>query len=215
MNLGKMLKDWKGNLGTLWIWIGVALLLVNVFIVGIGNWAFWYGLTYCLGWIGLGIVLAIPKARVLSALCAALGAFLGVMLVLQPWVSYFTSISAEMAAGLSVVLFAGVVLSESNVVKFGGYHSEAKYITLLALGASALFGSIYLYNRITLGWAPFNYQTVMYLGGITLLSGFDFVTVLGAVKVGAASKIRLALAALAISGAILLTYVLDWGLTLT
>lgn len=214
MNLGKMLKDWHGHLGTLWIWIGIALLLVNIFIVGIGSWEFWYGLTYCLGWIGLGIVLAIPKARVLSALCATLGAFLGVMLVLQPW-GYATSITAEIAAGLSVLLFAGVVLSESNVVKFGGYHSEAKYITLLALGASTLFGCVYLYNRITFGWAPFNYQTVMYLGGITLLSGFDFVTVLGAVKVGAASKIRLGLAAMAVFGAILLTGVLGWGLTLT
>ncbi|MCJ7424728.1 hypothetical protein MUP01_10750 [Candidatus Bathyarchaeota archaeon] len=210
MNLGKVLTDWKGNLGTLWLWIGAALLLLNLFVVGIASWAFWYGLTYSLGWIGLGIVLSVAKPRVLGAVCAALGGALAVVLSLQA----LAFITSQMAAGLSVVLFAGVILSESNMLKFGGCRSEAKYVTLLAFGSSALFGLLYFYNRLTSG-LPLNYETVMYHGGIMLLAGFDFVTVLGAVKFGASSKIRLVLAVAAIFGAVLVTGVLGWGLTLT
>jgi len=210
MDLRKVLTDWKGNVGTLWLWVGVALLLLNVFVVGIARWEFWYGLTYCLGWIGLGVVLSVGKPGLLGAVCAALGGVLAVVLNLQA-LSFITS---QMTTGLSVVLFAGVVLSESDVLKFGGRRPEAKYLTLLAFGSSALFGLLYFYNFLTLG-LPLTYQTVMYHGGIMMLAGFDFVTVLGAVKFGASSKIRLLLAAVTIFGAVLLTGVLGWGLTLT
>lgn len=207
-----MLMDYKHNIGTLWIWIGAILLLLDILVVngGPAAWSVYYGLTYALGWLAIGIILSIAKPTVLGALCATFAGLFAVALNFSILPAYVTQ---QMAFGATAVLFIAILLFESHTIKIGKQQGEAKYLTFIALGTAALWGFLYLYNRITSGGTlPLNVQTVLYHGGIMLLAGFDVVTLLHTGK--SAWKIRLILAAIAILGALLVTWQLGWGLTL-
>jgi hypothetical protein len=210
MDIKKMLTDWK-SIGTVWVWIGLAILALNFVFVGPSRWEFWYGLTYGAGWLALGIVLCNSSPSLLGAIGAA---FAGVLAVLLNIHAFATDLTAQTSATIGVVLLVAVVAAEYGLLKFGGRKPEAKYLTLLAFGASALFGVLYFYDRFS-QHLPLNFQTIMYHGGIMALAGFDFITALGAaLHFKETHKIRLVLALVSIAGAALTAGQLGWGLSL-
>jgi len=203
------------NLGTVWLWLGIAVLVLNFAVVGVANSAFWYGLVYGLGFLAVGIVLS-AKASALAAVCAGL---IGLIAVFND-ATLSQYIAIPPTAIFSVVLFALVLASEFGYVGWGGKSESAKYATLAAFAAWFLWPLIYFYQRWTLGPAYYGVtnqlplETLLYHGGIMLLAGLDFITVLGAVKFKQYHTLRAVFVALAILGAVLVTMELGWSLTL-
>jgi hypothetical protein len=116
-------------------------------------------------------------------------------------------------AVLSVVLFLCVLLNEMGYLEWGGQTSYAKYATMVSFAVWFIWPLLYFYQR----WvhvAPITLETVLYHGGIMLLSALDFITFVGAVKFKEYHTLRVLFALMAILGAVLLTTVLGWGLTL-
>ena len=207
MSLEKLLTDWKGNMGTIWLWLGVITLLLNIGVVGVERWEFAYGLLYSLGFLAVGLVLSKEEPGLLASIFAAI---IGVVAV---WVQLEPAGSAEASTYgiVSALLFFMFLVSEA--VKIGGSASYARYAVLAALLAWFLFPASYFYQRITLGM-ELPAATILYHGGIMLLALLDFITFLGAVDFEQRENLRLLFAFLAIIGAFLLTAVLGWGLQL-
>jgi hypothetical protein len=222
MEIKKILTDFKNNTGTVWIWIGLALLLLNLLVWyqnnPSNNWTIYYGFAYSFGWLAVGFILSMKKPTIWGALCASFAGLFAVVLNL----SALSFITDQLAAGATIVLFFVVLVIESGVMKIGKPEADSKYITMMALGASALWGIVYLYDRISGngGLTPQNlpFQAIMYHGAIPLLAGLDVLTLLRTSGHKNIWKIRVTLAFVAIVGALLLTQGIGlnvpWGLTL-
>ena len=204
------------NLGTVWLWLGIAVLVLNFAVVGMASSGFWYGLVYGLGFLAVGLVLSAGKGGVLGGVCAGL---IGLIAVFND-ATLSQYIAVPPTAIFSVILFALVLANELGYVGWGGNHEYAKYATLSAFAAWFLWPLIYFYQRWTLGPAYYGVtnqlplETLLYHGGIMLLAGLDFITVLGAVKFKQYHTLRAVFVALAILGAVLVTMELGWPLTL-
>ncbi|RLI43681.1 hypothetical protein DRO59_00320 [Candidatus Bathyarchaeota archaeon] len=207
MDLGKMLSDWKGNLGTLWLWLGIVTLLLNIGVVGVESWTFAYGLLYSLGFLAVGLVLSKEEPGLLASTFAAI---IGVLAV---WVQLGLAGQAEASTIGTVSVLMFLVFLACEMVEVGGRAPYARYAVLAALLAWFLFPASYFYQRITLGM-PLPAATILYHGGIMLLALLDFITFLGAVDFEQRENLRLLFAFLAIIGAFWLTAVLGWGLQL-
>lgn len=198
------------NLGTVWLWLGMVTLALNLAVVGINRWEFSYGLVYTLGFLAVGIMLSSEKSGLLSGICAA---FIGIFSVLIQ-VTLADVNAATSYAILSVVLFIVVLLNEMGYIEWGEKSTYAKYATLVAFVAWFIYPFTYFWQRVSLG-LPLNLETIMFHGGVMLLSGLDFLTFAGTIKFKEYYTIRALLVCITILGAVLLTAVLGWGLTLT
>jgi hypothetical protein len=201
------LTDWKGNLGTVWLWLGVVLLLIDFLVTGVSSWMFWYGLVYSLGFLGVGIILSSKKTSSIAAVSAVIIGLTATALS-SAW------IVSSLATALTVILFLVLLANEIGLLEWGGKSEYTKYATLAVFGAWFLWPLLYFYQRWQLGM-PLPGQTIMYHGGVMLLAGVDFVTFLQASKMKNVALLRLLLVAVAIIGAVLLTVVLGWGLSLS
>jgi hypothetical protein len=201
------LMDYK-NLGTVWLWLGIVVLMLNFVFVGATGWAFAYGLVYGLGFLAVGIMLSSDKGMLIGGVCAGL---IGLSAVLMSSGTEF--LSPWSTAILSVILFAVVVASEMGYLEWGGKSEYAKYATLVAFAAWMLWPLNYFYLRVT-NAMPLPMETLLYHGGIMLLAGLDFITFLGLIKFKQYHMLRMLFAVAAILGAVLLTMVLGWGLAL-
>jgi hypothetical protein len=206
--MGIELTNYK-NLGTVWLWLGIVVLLLDVLAVGVARWEFPYGLVYGLGFLAVGVMLSSEKGGVLGGICAGL---IGLFAV---WNDATLSgfIGLPFVPALSAVLFIGVLASETGYLKWGEKTSYAKYATLVALAAWFVWPLIYFYQRWVHAW-PITLETMMYHGGLMLLAGLDLITFVGSIKFEWYHELRLFFALMAIVGAVLLTTVLGWGLTL-
>jgi len=211
----KSLFDWKGNLGLVYILIGVSLALIDIGIVGYGSYTFWYGLTYAAAIGGIGVVLSRKEPSFLASLFASLAVLTSVVssLNLAP-----TFLTADVAAALSGGLFIAVLVFEFAIPIWK--NEASRYFTLIALAALAVFSLTYFWARLTTPTSSLNFYTVLYHGSLMALAGFDLLTLLRANKIGKAkikdyiAYSRTLLAVITIIGALLLTGLVGWGLTL-
>jgi len=197
------------NLGTVWLWLGIVELLLDFFVVGVARWEFTYGLVYGLGFLAVGIMLSSEKGGLVGGVCAGL---IGLFAVLME-ASAGGFLAGASGAVLSVVLFLCVLLNEMGYLEWGEQTSYAKYATLVSFAAWFIWPLLYFYQR----WihaSPIGLETILYHGGIMLLAGLDFFTFVGAVKFKEYHTVRALFALMAIFGAVLVTMVLGWGLTL-
>ena len=208
MSMEIELTNYK-NLGTVWIWLGIVTLLLNFAVVGITSWAFCWGLPLSLGFLAVGMILSSEKGGLLAGVCAGL---IGLLAVLMD-ATGGQFLAATSTAVFSVILFALVLLNEFGYVELGGKSPYAKYATLVALAAWFLWPLIYFYQRV-MHAMPLPMETLLYHGGLMLLAGLDFITFLGLIKFKQYHALRAVFAVGAILGAVLLTVVLGWGLTL-
>ncbi|MEM3622813.1 MAG: hypothetical protein QXR76_03465 [Candidatus Bathyarchaeia archaeon] len=197
------------NLGTVWLWLGIAVLLLDFVAVGVSRWEFSYGLMYGLGFLAVGVMLSSEKGGLIGGVCAGL---IGLFAVLVE-ASGGTFLAATSGAVLSVVLFFLVVANETGYIEWGGKTEYAKYATLMAFAVWFIWPLTYFYNR-WLYSTPVTFETILYHGGIMLLAGLDLLTFIGAVKFKEYHTVRALFALMAVFGAVLLTTVLGWGLTL-
>lgn len=197
------------NLGTVWLWLGIVVLLLDLFVVGMANSAFANGLLYAFGFLAVGIMLSSEKGGVLGGISAGLIGLLAVLIE----ATQGGFLAAGSGAVLSVILFLAVLLNEMGYLEVAGQTTYAKYATLMAFAVWFLWPLTYFYNRWT-GGLPITLETMLYPGGIMLLAALDLFTFVGAVKFKQYHTLRAIFAALAILGAVLLTVVLGWGLTL-
>jgi len=197
------------NPGTVWLWLGLVVLLLDIFAVGMARWEFTYGLVYALGFLAVGIMLSSDRGGVIGGVCAGL---IGLFAVLME-ASAGGFLAGASGAVLSFVLFLAVLLNEMGYLEWGGQTSYAKYATLIAFAAWFTWTLLYFYQH----WVhalPIGLETILYHGGIMLLAALDLATFAGAVKFKEYHTVRLLFALMAIFGAVLLTTVLGWGLTL-
>jgi len=202
------ITDYK-NPGTVWLWLGLAVLLLDLFAVGAARWEFSYGLVYAFGFLAVGMMLSSERGGVIGGVCAGL---IGLLAVLME-ASGGGALAASSGAVLSVVLFFAVLLDEMGYLEWGRQTSYARYATLIAFAAWFLWTLTYFYNR-WIHTLPVTWETALYHGGIMLLAGLDLVTFVGTVKFEYYHLLRVLFAVCAIIGAALLTTVLGWGLTL-
>jgi len=208
MPMGIELTNYK-NLGTVWLWLGIVVLLLDVLAVGVARWEFSYGLVYGLGFLAVGLMLSSEKGGVLGGICAGL---IGLFAVLMEATWGGPSAAASNAV-FSFVLFLIVLLNEMGYLNWGGQTSYAKYATMVSFAAWFVWPLLYFYQR----WAhalPVPLETMLYHGGIMLLAGLDLITFAGSIKFNGYHELRVLFALMAIVGAVLLTTVLGWGLTL-
>lgn len=219
MDLERLFLNWKENAGMFWLWLGIALFLLNLFVVGPLRWEFAYGLTYALGFMAIGLVLSHTdkqgdEATVLGSIFAALIGALAVLVEMTGG----TFLAAASGAVISSILFVAVLIFEAGIFGKWGRQSSVKYVTLGAILLWFLWPLPYFWMRYSTYHLPIPTETILYHGGIMLLAFIDLITVAGLVKFDKEDNVRSGLRALffavAIIGALLTVGVLGWGLTL-
>jgi hypothetical protein len=185
------------------------VLLLDVLAVGVARWEFSYGLVYGLGFLAVGLMLSSEKGGVLGGICAGL---IGLLVVLMQ-ASATSFLAGVPSVVLSFILFLAVLLDEMGFLGWGGQTSYAKYATMVSFAAWFIWPLLYFYQRWALA-LPVPLETILYHGGIMLLAGLDLITFVGSIKFEWYHELRAFFALMAIVGAVLLTTVLGWGLTL-
>jgi len=199
-----MLRIVEEKPGTLWIILGVITFLLNLIAVGIERWEFPYGMVYALGFLAVGLTLNIAEPSLITALSSTIIGMLATWIQIS--LAYYTE--AQTYAAISMALLFIAILGELfSLIRT----PTAKYAAIASLLSWFLFPATYFYQRITLNM-PLPIETILYHGGVMLLSLIDAIALMGALKFEQTKEIRLITAIAAIIGATLLTVVLGWGL---
>jgi len=195
------------NQGSIWIWIGIAAILINLVFVGTSRWEFAYGVIYAFGFLTLGLALSMEDKGMIASASAAIIALLAFILQV-------TSISIETVKIYAVV--SGFLFAAALYVAFLKQditEDYADYTLTAALALWVLYALAYFANRLMRGWA-LPLETVLFHGGILLLASMDLLDVGLDVDMKSYNVARLAFGAIAIIGMLLVTATLGWGLTL-
>lgn len=143
---------------------GIAVLLINLLLVGWTRWEFMYAIPYGLALVALSLVIVSNKPDILSGLISTA---LTVMVI-------FTSIgllNATWSALISFILFVALILNILKVFKYKT-NTSVRWITTASMVFLIIWIAIYFAGRLTNQFAePLNLATIIYHFGVVVISG--------------------------------------------
>jgi hypothetical protein len=199
----------------LWLFMGTLYLLLNFFVVGVGDYAFPFGLLYALGFLAVAIILAQKQVGLLSGFMAALIGLLSV------FTSLVLTDTAWFGAIMGIVCFGVLMADELKLLTFGDESKVIKYMMFAPFLMWFVWAASYFGARLSWGW-PLPLATIVNHGGVLLLSFYYILWLAGAVKDkyrrGDSMRYIVYLKwvgfAMAVGGALWLTVGMGWGLQL-
>lgn len=205
------------NIAFPWAVLGVVYLLLNFLVVGADRWEFPYGIIYALGFLSIAIVLNSSRPGFIAAICATITALLGVFIstlsLFVPGASIDAWLNGLMM--LNGMFFIVAVLNELGYLEIGVNRPANKYYIMAPLAGWFLWGLMYFYARFTSG-STLNIPTILNHAGIMLLALFTMLRLTGGggIRKSTMHNVVLALTAISVLGAFIMTAVLGWGLQL-